>query len=85
MHLAYLLYLLLSGFLKYGGINVGDVLKWKSKYEYNITIISIHGSNNYDNNNVSLNKIKGPLIATLCVKSNNVNFNKKVKYGYIFN
>lgn len=76
--------ILLSGFLKQGEIKVGDNLKWKSKYEYNIEIISIHGSNNYDNNNISLEKIKGPLIATLCVKSDNVNFNKKLKYGYIY-
>tara|TARA_Y100000590_G_scaffold189527_1_gene215901 strand:+ start:1753 stop:2805 length:1053 start_codon:yes stop_codon:yes gene_type:complete len=75
--------ILLSGYLKYGEIKVGDNLKWKSKYEYDIIVISIHGSNNYDNNNISLDKIKGPLIATLCVKSDNVNFNKKVKYGYV--
>ena len=67
--------ILLSGYLKNGEIKVGDNLKWKSKYEYNIKVISIHGSNNY-NNNISLDKIKGPLIATLCVKSDNVNFNK---------
>ena len=75
--------ILLSGYLKNGEIKVGDNLKWKSKYEYDIIVISIHGSNNYDNNNISLDKIKGPLIATLCVKSDNVNFNKKVKYGYV--
>ena len=69
--------ILLSGYLKNGEIKVGDNLKWKSKYEYNIKVISIHGSNNYDNNNISLDKIKGQLIATLCVKSDNVNFNKK--------
>ena len=75
--------ILLSGYLKNGEIKVGDNLKWKSKYEYNIKVISIHGSNNYDNNNISLDKIKGQLIATLCVKSDNVNFNKKMKYGYV--
>lgn len=75
--------ILLSGYLKNGEIKVGDNLKWKSKYEYDIIVISIHGSNNYDNNNISLDKIKGPLIATLCVKSDNVNFNKKIKYGYV--
>lgn len=77
--------ILLSGFLKHGEINIGDKLKWESKYKYNIKVISIHGSDNYNNNNISLNKINGPLIATLCVKSNNVNFNKKLKYGYIYN
>ena len=77
--------ILLSGYLKNGEIKVGDELKWKSKFDYNIIVVSIHGSNNYDNNNISLDKIKGPLIATLCVKSNNVNFNKKIKYGYICN
>jgi hypothetical protein len=77
--------ILLSGYLKNGEIKVGDHLKWKSKYEYDIIVISIHGSNNYNNNynNISLDKIKGPLIATLCVKSYNVNFNKKMKYGYV--
>jgi len=77
--------ILLSGYLKNGEIKVGDNLKWKSKYEYNIIVISIHGSNNYDNNNISLDKIKGPLIATMCVKSDNVNFNKKIKYGCVYN
>ena len=77
--------ILLSGYLMNGEIKVGDKLKWKTREEYNITVISIHGSNNYNNNNISLDKIKGPLIATLCVKSDNVNFNKKLKYGYIYN
>ena len=77
--------ILLSGYLMNGEISIGDELKWKSKYEYDIKVISIHGSNNFDNNNVSLEKIKGPLIATLCVKSDNVNFNKKMKYGYVYN
>ena len=62
--------LLLSGFLKSGEINLDDKLKWHTKKNiYDIKIISIHGSNNYNNNNISLDKIKGPLIATLCVKS----------------
>ena len=77
--------ILLSGYLKNGEIKIGDNLKWKSKYEYDIKIISIHGSNNFNNNNISLEKINGPLIATLCVKSNNINFNKKIKYGYVYN
>ena len=77
--------ILLSGYLKYGEIKVGDNLKWESKYVYDVNVISIHGSNNYNNNNISLDKIKGPLIATLCVKSDNVNFNKRIKYGYVYN
>jgi signal recognition particle receptor subunit beta len=77
--------ILLSGYLMNGEIKVGNILKWKSRHEYNIKVISIHGSNNYDDNNISLERIKGPLIATLCVKSNNVSFNKKLKYGYVYN
>ena len=77
--------ILLSGYLKYGEIKVGDNLKWESKYVYDVNVISIHGSNNYNNNNISLDKIRGPLIATLCVKSDNVNFNKRIKYGYVYN
>lgn len=76
--------ILLSGYLMNGEIKVGDKLKWRIREIYNITIVSIHGSNNYNNNNISLDKIKGPLIATLCVKSDNVNFNKKLKYGYVY-
>lgn len=76
--------ILLSGFLKQGRIKISDKLKWESKYKYDIKVISIQGSNNNDNNNISLNEINCPLIATLCVKTNNVNFNKKVKYGYVY-
>jgi len=75
--------ILLSGFLESGTIKINDNLKWHNREKHDISVISIHGSNNFDNNNISLKKIQGPCIATICVKMNEVNFNKKIKYGYI--
>lgn len=81
--------LLLSGYLKYGKIKVNTEYYYNNKNLENnkikVKIISIHGSNNYENNNISLDYIDKPSICTICVISNDIDFDKKLKYGYVSN
>lgn len=84
--------ILVSGYLKSGCINVGDCLKYNynnnnnnlNKF-INIKIKSIHKSKDDNDMDISTKKINAGQIATLLIDGKELSFNKKLKYGYIYN
>lgn len=66
----------LSGFLQDGTIEVGDNLYIYNKFKNNVTVKSIHIDN------VLVKKIKGPIIATICLDKL-IDINIKPKYGFL--
>jgi GTPase len=66
----------LSGFLQNGTIEVGDNLYIYNKFKNNVTVKSIHIDN------VLVKKIKGPIIATICLDKL-IDINIKPKYGFL--
>lgn len=74
---------LLSGYLKSGCINVGDVLLLYDNESNIIKVKSIYCSNTEDIT-VNCKKINGPQIITLCCSIKDFE-NKEIKYGTISN
>lgn len=66
----------LSGFLQEGTIEIGDELFLYNKSKSNVTVKSIHIDN------VLVKKIKGPIIATICLDKL-VDIDIKPKYGFL--
>ena len=66
----------LSGFLQDGTIEVGDNLYLYNKFKSNVKVKSIHIDN------ILVNKIKGPIIATICLDKL-IDINIKPKYGFL--
>jgi GTPase len=75
---------LVSGYLKSGIIKLEDKLIY-SHNDINIVIKSIHKSKDDKNMDISTQEIKAGQVATLLIESNELSFNKKIKYGYIYN
>ena len=78
--------ILLSGYLINGMIKINKeyfYYKNVSNEKFKIKIVSIHGSDNYENNNIPLIYINKPSICTINIFSNEIIFDKKIKYGYI--
>lgn len=78
--------ILLSGYLMNGIIKINKeyfYYKNLSNKKFKIKIVSIHGSNNNDSANIPLICINKSSICTINISSNEIIFDKKIKYGYI--